>query len=147
MESYFRKVSVYDFSSENVGSLGTKDFLNVMIGVENRVMIVLNIMKGIKTGSKYYVFNIGVENRVKIYREKTQENLGMKTWIHLIQSYLTFRVTPLKQLSLAEFSGELVRPKVYENNHKNVLGIWIDLEWKVKYSTAVQVRSLYSDLD
>ena len=82
MESYFTKVSMYDFSSENVGSLGTKDCLNIMIGVENRVMIVLNIMKGIKTGSKYYVFNIGVENRVKIFREKTQENLGMKTWIH-----------------------------------------------------------------
>jgi hypothetical protein len=44
---------MYDFSSENVGSLGTKDFLNIMIWVENRVMIVLNIM-------------IGVENRVKI---------------------------------------------------------------------------------
>ena len=72
---------MYDFSSENVGSLGTKDFLNIMIGVENRVMIVLNIMKGIKTGSKYYVFNIGVENRVKFFRERTQENLGMKTWI------------------------------------------------------------------
>ena len=43
-------------------------------------MIVLNIMKG--KGSKYYVFNIGVKNRVKIFREKTQENLGMKTWIH-----------------------------------------------------------------
>ena len=74
---------MYDFSSEDVGSLGTKYFLNIMIGVENRVMIVLNIMKGIKTGSKYYVFNIGVENRVKIFREKTQENLGMKTWIHI----------------------------------------------------------------
>jgi hypothetical protein len=72
---------MYDFSSENVGSLGKKDFLNIMIGVENSVMIVLNIMKGIKTGSKNYVFNIGVENRVKIFREKTQENLGMKTWI------------------------------------------------------------------
>jgi hypothetical protein len=47
-------VGMYDFSSENVGSLGTKDFLNIMIGVENRV---------------------------KIFREKTQENLGMKTWI------------------------------------------------------------------
>ena len=45
------------------------------------------------------------------------------------------RVTSLEQLSLAEFSGELVRPKVYENDHKNVLGIWIDLEGKVKYST------------
>ena len=77
---------MYDFSSEDVVSLGTKYFLNIMIGVENRVMIVLNIMKGIKTGSKYYVFSIGVENRVKIFREKTQKNLGMKTWIHLYLS-------------------------------------------------------------
>ena len=44
------------------------------------------------------------------------------------------RVTSLEQLSLAEFSGELVRPKDYENNHKNVLGIWINLEWKVNNS-------------
>ena len=67
---------MYDFSSENVGSLGTKDFLNIMIGVENRVMIVLNIMKGIKTGSKYYVFNIGVEDRVKIFSEKPWRTWG-----------------------------------------------------------------------
>ena len=37
---------MYDFSSENVGSLDTKDFLNIMVGDENRVMIVLNIVKG-----------------------------------------------------------------------------------------------------
>ena len=36
------------------------------------------------------------------------------------------RVTSLEQLCLAEFSGELARPKVYENGHKNVLGIWIN---------------------
>jgi hypothetical protein len=74
--SVFRAIEFQ--KSENVGSLDTKDILNI----ENRVIIVLYIMKGIKTGSKYYVFNIGVENRVKIFREKTQENLGMKTWIH-----------------------------------------------------------------
>ena len=34
-----------------------------------------------KTGSKYYVFNNGNENKVKIFREKNQENMGMKTWI------------------------------------------------------------------
>ena len=34
------------------------------------------------------------------------------------------RWTSLEQLSLAEFSGELVRPKVYEYDHKSVLGIW-----------------------
>ena len=33
-------------------------------------------------------------------------------------------MTSLEQLSFAEFSGELIRPKVYENGPKNVLGIW-----------------------
>ena len=51
------------------------------------------------------------------------------------------RWTSLAQLSLAEFSGELVRPKVYENDHKSVLGIWMDLEWKVKYSTILVFKS------
>ena len=37
------------------------------------------------------------------------------------------RVNSLEQLSLAEFSGEKARPKVYENGHKNVLAIWLDL--------------------
>ena len=46
-----------------------------------------------------------------------------------------FRVASLEQLSLAEFSSGSVWPKVYENGHKNVLGIWINLERKVKYST------------
>ena len=38
------------------------------------------------------------------------------------------RVTSLEQLSLAEFSGD-------ENDHKNVVGIWLDLVSNVKYST------------
>ena len=33
------------------------------------------------------------------------------------------RVTSLEQLSLAEFSGEKARPKIYVNGHANVLGI------------------------
>ena len=33
------------------------------------------------TGLKYYAFKFGVQNRVKIFREKTQENLEMKTRI------------------------------------------------------------------
>ena len=41
-------------------------------------------------------------------------------------------MTSLEQLSFAEFSGELIRPKVYENGPKNVLAIWLDLELKVK---------------
>ena len=36
------------------------------------------------------------------------------------------RVTSLEQLSLAEFSVEYARPKVYENGHKNVPRIWMD---------------------
>ena len=42
------------------------------------------------------------------------------------------RVTSLEQLSVAEFSGDLARPKVYENGHKNVLVIWLDLVSNIK---------------
>ena len=42
------------------------------------------------------------------------------------------RVTSVEQLRLAEFSGEQTRPKVYENGHKKVLGVWLDLVLKVK---------------
>jgi hypothetical protein len=42
------------------------------------------------------------------------------------------RVTSLEQLSLAEFSGEEARPKVYENDHKNALVIWLDLVLNIK---------------
>ena len=41
-------------------------------------------------------------------------------------------MTSLEQLSVAEFSGESARPKVYENGHKNVLAIWLDLVLDVK---------------
>ena len=41
--------------------------------------------------------------------------------------YKFFRVTSLEKLSVAEFSGEKARPKIYENGHKNVLAIWLDL--------------------
>ena len=43
-----------------------------------------------KTGSKYYGFKNWNENRVKIFREKEPENLGMKTWILI--SYLIYIV-------------------------------------------------------
>ena len=33
-----------------------------------------------KTGSKYYGFKNWNEKRVKFFREKEPENLGMKTW-------------------------------------------------------------------
>ena len=41
-------------------------------------------------------------------------------------------MTSLEQLSVAKFSGEKVRPKVYENSHKNVLAIRLDLVSNVK---------------
>ena len=47
---------------------------------------------------------------------------------------LSTRVTSLEQLSVAEFRGEETKPKVYENGHKKVLGIWFDLVLKVKCS-------------
>ena len=43
-------------------------------------------------------------------------------------------MTSLEQLSVAEFSGEQTRQKVYGNDHKKVLGVWLDLVLKVKYS-------------
>ena len=50
-------------------------------------------------------------------------------------SAMAIRVTSLEQLSLAEFSSDWARINVYENGHKNVLGILIDLVLMVKYST------------
>ena len=35
-------------------------------------------------------------------------------------------MTSLEQLSIDEFIGVEARPKVYENDHKNVLAIWFD---------------------
>ena len=52
------------------------------------------------------------------------------------------RVTSLKQLSIAEFSGEYTRPKVYENGQKKVLGIWFDLVLKVKYSKILIFKAI-----
>ena len=45
---------------------------------------------------------------------------------------LKVRVTSLEQLSLAEFSGKQVKPKVNENDHKNALAILFDLVSNVK---------------
>ena len=52
-------------------------------------------------------------------------------------------MTSLEQLSLAEFSGEYARSKVYENDHKNVLGIWLDLVLKVKYSEILIFKAIF----
>ena len=71
-----------------VGSLGTKDFLNIMIGDENRF---IEHYQGDQDRVKILLFNIGVENRVKFFREKTQENLGMKTWIRIFDSKFYYR--------------------------------------------------------
>ena len=42
------------------------------------------------------------------------------------------RVTSLQQVSVAEFSGEQARLKVYKNGHKNVLAIQLDLVSNIK---------------
>ena len=47
-------------------------------------------------------------------------------------TYMLPRVTTLEQLSVAEFSGEYTRPKVYENGHEYVLAIWLDLVLNIK---------------
>ena len=52
-------------------------------------------------------------------------------------------MTSLEQLSLAEFSGEQTRPKVYENVHKKVLGIWFDLVLSVKYSKILIFKVIF----
>ena len=52
-------------------------------------------------------------------------------------------MTSLEQLSLAEFSGEYARSKVYENDHKNVVGIWLDLVSNVKYSTILIFKVIF----
>ena len=57
--------------------------------------------------------------------------------------YVCTRVTSLEQLSLAEFSGEQTRSKVYENDHKNVLGIWLNLVSNVKYSTILNFKDIF----
>ena len=52
-------------------------------------------------------------------------------------------MTSIEKLSLAEFRGEEVRPKGYENGTKNVLGIWLDLVLKVKYSTILIFKVIF----
>jgi hypothetical protein len=46
---------------------------------------------------------------------------------------LYIRVTSLVQLSVTVYSGELARPKAYENGNENVIAIWFDLESSVKF--------------
>ena len=62
----------------------------------------------------------------------TAKSSQLQHFGRLTKGYYKYRVTSLEQLSLAEFSGEKARPKVYENGLKNVLAIWLDLELKVK---------------
>ena len=52
-------------------------------------------------------------------------------------------MTSLEQLSVDEFSGEQTRPQVYENGHKKVLGIWLDLVLKVKYSEILIFKAIF----
>ena len=44
-----------------------------------------------------------------------------------------------------EFSGVLARPKTYENGHKNIFGLSIVLESKVKSSKILRFKADYFD--
>ena len=52
-------------------------------------------------------------------------------------------MTSLEQLSVAEFSGEQTRQKVYGNDHKKVLGVWLDLVLKAKYSEILILKAIF----
>ena len=58
----------------------------------------------------------------KAYTSYSREDKKIVKW-QKVWRHKNSRVTSLEQLSLAEFSGEYARSKVYENDHKNVLGI------------------------
>ena len=78
------------------------------------------------------------DREVKSCRMLSKESVTVLTQFSVSQflsNCMYFRVTLLEQLSVAEFSGELARPKVYENGHKNDIGILFDLVSKVKNST------------
>ena len=47
-----------------------------------------------KTGSKYYGFKNWDENRVKHFREKEPENLGMKTWTPTDYTKILYKTMP-----------------------------------------------------
>ena len=48
-------------------------------------------------------------------------------------------VRVLEPLSLKEFRVS----KVYENSHRNVVGIWFNLEWKVNYSLILVFKVIF----
>ena len=52
--------------------------------------------------------------------------------MNFLLQYKHNRVTSLEQLSLAELRVNRQLAKVYENDHKNVPGIWFHSVWKVK---------------
>ena len=46
----------------------------------------------------------------------------------------------------AEFSGQIVRPKNYGNGHKNIFGLSIVLELKVKNGDIKKETSFFFDI-
>ena len=75
------------------------------------------------------------DREIKSCRMLSKESITVLTQFSVSQflsNCMYFRVTSLEQLSVAEFSGELARLKVYEKGHKNVLAIWLDLVSTIK---------------
>ena len=88
-----------------------------------------------------------ISDSVKIIeiRLTTLKNTATKISSYLLINVLCThnRVTSLEQLSVAEFSVEKTRLKVYEYGHKKVLGIWLDLVLKVKYSKILIFKAIF----
>ena len=82
-------------------------------------------MRNFGVSEKLYLKTYSLGNVKSIYFDK------FDLLVHFLSS-MTTRVTSLEQLSLAEFTRETARPKVYENNHKNTLAFWFDLVLNVK---------------
>ena len=79
----------------------------------------------------------------KIMKHSEQKHIQRNIQNHLFSTYLLGRVTSLEQMSVAEFSGVQTWLKVYENGHKKVLGIWLDLVLKVKYRKILIFKAIF----
>ena len=64
--------------------------------------------------------------------DKPDEIITSIFYVWFLPTQLYTRVTSLEELSVAEFSGDQAKPKVYENGNTNVLAIWLGLVSNVK---------------
>ena len=80
-----------------------------------------------------------IQNHNNLFRSITMVNHFKDHCLSLVLDHLHtmyFRVTSLEQLTLV-----VNKLKGYENSHKNILGIWCDLVWKVKLGHIFRKKS------